>query len=306
MLGRVLEKAEREQVRFGLTLRRMEQLLGAIEAGGTKWVCAVGTGPDDLQALVTFATTSPDETLAHAIDFFRGHGVEAVGVGSFGPVDLAAGRITTTPKPGWANTDVVAPLAQALGVPVAFDTDVNAAALGEWRWGAARGRETVCYVTVGTGIGGGLLANGKLVHGLVHPEIGHMLIPHDRARDPFAGACPFHGDCFEGLASGTALRARWGRAGEELDDEPGVWALEAEYLALGVVNITCAVSPQCVVLGGGVMKQPPLLPLVRERVNELLAGYVAAPELASPALGDRAGVVGALELARAHVGTASP
>ena len=284
----------------------MDQLLGAIEAGGTKWVCAAGTGPDDLQALVTFPTTSPDETLARAIDFFRDRDVAAIGVGSFGPVDLATGRITTTPKPGWANTGVVATLSEGLGVPVAFDTDVNAAALGEWRRGAGRGHDTVCYVTVGTGIGGGVLANGRLVHGLVHPEIGHMLIPHDRTRDPFAGACPFHADCFEGLASGTALRARWGRAGEELDGEPEVWALEAEYLALGVVNITCAVSPQCVILGGGVMKQSSLLPLVRERVSELLAGYVDAPELALPALGDRSGVVGALELARGYAGSASP
>jgi fructokinase len=284
----------------------MDQLLGAIEAGGTKWVCAAGTGPDDLQALVTFPTTSPDETLARAIDFFRDRDVAAIGVGSFGPVDLAAGRITTTPKPGWANTGVAAALRAGLGVPVAFDTDVNAAALGEWRRGAGRGHDTVCYVTVGTGIGGGVLANGRLVHGLVHPEIGHMLIPHDRNRDPFAGACPFHGDCFEGLASGTALRARWGRAGEELGGEPEVWALEAEYLALGVVNITCAVSPQCVILGGGVMKEPSLLPLVRGRVTELLAGYVDAPELALPALGDRSGVVGALELARDYAGSASP
>ena len=284
----------------------MDQLLGSIEAGGTKWVCAAGTGPDDLQALVTFPTTSPDETLARAIDFFRDRDVAAIGVGSFGPVDLATGRITTTPKPGWANTGVVATLSEGLGVPVAFDTDVNAAALGEWRRGAGRGHDTVCYVTVGTGIGGGVVANGRLVHGLVHPEIGHMLIPHDRTRDPFAGACPFHADCFEGLASGTALRARWGRAGEELDGEREVWALEAEYLALGVVNITCAVSPQCVILGGGVMKQSSLLPLVRERVSELLAGYVDAPELALPALGDRSGVVGALELARGYAGSASP
>jgi len=284
----------------------MDQLLGAIEAGGTKWVCAAGTAPDDLQALVTFPTTSPDETLARAIDFFRDRDVAAIGVGSFGPVDLATGRITTTPKPGWANTGVVAALRAGLGVPVAFDTDVNAAALGEWHRGAGRGHDTVCYVTVGTGIGGGVLANGRLVHGLVHPEIGHMLIPHDRNRDPFEGACPFHGDCFEGLASGTALRARWGRAGEELGGEPEVWALEAEYLALGVVNITCAVSPQCVILGGGVMKEPSLLPLVRGRVTELLAGYVDAPELALPALGDRSGVVGALELARDYAGSASP
>jgi fructokinase len=280
---------------------------GGVEAGGTKWVCAIGAGPDDLHALETFPTMNPAETLARAAEFFtQNGGVSAVGVGSFGPIDLHAGRITTTPKPGWAETDVVSVLRDALGVPVAFDTDVNAAALGEGRWGAAVGLDTFCYFTVGTGIGGGVMAGGRLVHGLIHPEVGHMLIPHDRDRDPFAGSCPFHGDCFEGLAAGGAIERRWGKPGEELGDRSEVWELEAEYLALGVVNVICVVSPQRVILGGGVMKQPSLLPLVRARVRELLAGYIVAPELADgvddyivgPALGDRAGVLGAIELAR--------
>jgi fructokinase len=280
---------------------------GGIEAGGTKWVCGIGTGPDDLHALETFPTTTPAETLARAAAFFdQNGGVSAIGVGSFGPIDLRAGRITTTPKPGWAGTDVVSVLHGALGVPVAFDTDVNAAALGEGRWGAAMGLDTFCYFTVGTGIGGGVIAGGRLVHGLIHPEVGHMLIPHDRARDPFGGSCPFHGDCFEGLAAGSAIERRWGKPGEELGGRSGVWELEAEYLALGVVNVICIVSPQRVILGGGVMKQPSLLPLVRARVRELLAGYIVAPALADgldeyivgPALGDRAGVLGAIELAR--------
>ena len=270
---------------------------GGIEAGGTKWVCAVGSGPDDL-SVVTFPTTAPAETLARATEFFAGHDVEAIGVGSFGPVDLAHGVITTTPKPGWAGADVAGSLRSALGVPVAFDTDVNAAALGEQRWGAAAGLDTFCYLTVGTGIGGGVMAGNALVHGLSHPEIGHMLLPHDRARDPFAGSCPYHGDCFEGLASGMALRARWGRPGEELAGEPEVWELEAEYLALGVANVICMLSPQLVILGGGVMKQQSLLDAVHERVRTLLAGYVAVPEIVAPALGDRAGVLGAVELAR--------
>jgi fructokinase len=270
---------------------------GGIEAGGTKWVCAVGNGPDDLTD-VTFSTTTPEETLGGAVEFFSEHPIESLGVGSFGPVDLTRGWITTTPKPGWANTDVAGALHRALGVPVAFDTDVNAAALGEQRWGAAAGLDTFCYLTVGTGIGGGVMAGNALVHGLAHPEIGHMRIPHDTARDPFAGSCPFHGDCFEGLASGTAIRARWGRSGEELAAEPEVWELEAEYLALGVVNVICALSPQLVILGGGVLKQPALLDAVRKRVPELLAGYVAAPEIVPPALGDRAGVLGAIELAQ--------
>ncbi|MDX6451859.1 MAG: fructokinase [Gaiellaceae bacterium] len=280
---------------------------GGVEAGGTKWVCGIGTGPDDLHALETFPTTTPAETLARATEFFaRNGGVAAVGVGSFGPIDLRTGRITTTPKNGWANTDVVSVLRDALGVPVAFDTDVNAAALGEGRWGAAVGLDTFCYFTVGTGIGGGVLAGGRLVHGLIHPEVGHMLIPHDRARDPFDGSCPFHGDCFEGLAAGSAIERRWGKPGVELGDRSEVWELEAEYLARGVVNVICVVSPQRVILGGGVMKQPSLLPLVRARTRELLGGYIAAPQLTEgldeyivgPALGDRAGVLGAIELAR--------
>jgi fructokinase len=280
---------------------------GGVEAGGTKWVCAIGTGPDDLHELTTFPTTTPAETLERTAAFFTENGgVAAVGVGSFGPLDLLQGRITTTPKPGWAGTDVVSALELALGVPVAFDTDVNAAALGEQRWGAAEGLDTFCYLTVGTGIGGGIIARDRLLHGLLHPEVGHMLIPHDRERDPFTGVCPFHGDCFEGLASGSSILERWGKPGEELTDRPEVWELESEYLALGLVNVICTVSPERVILGGGVMKQPELLPLVRTRVQELLAGYVSAPELSdgigaylvTPALGDRAGVLGALELAR--------
>jgi fructokinase len=289
-------------------------IYGGIEAGGTKWVCATGTGPDDLQEFVTFPTTDPAETIARAAAFFTAKGdVAAIGIGSFGPIDVRRvsptwGRITTTPKPGWADTDVVSTLGAALGLPLAFDTDVNAAALGEYRWGAAAGLETFCYVTVGTGIGGGGMANGRVMHGLLHPEFGHMRIPHDRARDPFEGVCPYHGNCFEGLASGDAIRSRWGHPPEALDDER-VWLLEAEYLALGLVNVICALSPQRIVIGGGVMKESSLLPLVRRRVAELIAGYLSAPELAeaidcyivAPALGDRAGVLGSFELARMAV-----
>jgi fructokinase len=286
-------------------------IYGGIEAGGTKWVCAIGDGPGDLRETVTFPTTTPVETIGRATDFFtRTDGLAAVGVGSFGPIDVRRssptwGSITTTPKAGWAHTDVVSALGLALGLPVAFDTDVNAAALGEQRWGAAIGLDTFCYITVGTGIGGGGMSNGRLLHGLLHPELGHMRIPHDRARDPFEGACPYHGDCFEGLASGGALRQRWGRSAEDLDDA-AAWELEAEYLALGLVNVVCILSPQRIILGGGVMKRPGLLALVRARMRELLAGYVATPELTdeiddyvvAPALGDRAGVLGAIELAR--------
>jgi fructokinase len=250
-------------------------VLGGIEAGGTKWVCAAG------EDVVTFPTTSPDETLARSIDFFAGRGLDALGVGCFGPVDLARGAIAATPKPGWSNVEIVAPLRAALGVPVAFDTDVNAAALAEHRHADV---DDLLYVTVGTGIGGGAVVGGRLVHGLAHPELGHMRIPRAPG-DDFPGACPFHGDCLEGLASGTALEAR-------ATDE-----FEARYLALGLVNALVVLSPQRIVLGGGVMKTPGLLERVRVEVERLVAGYVAVPEIVAPALGDRSGVVGATCLA---------
>jgi fructokinase len=287
-------------------------ILGGIEAGGTKWVCALGTGPNDVRASVVLPTEGPTETIERAVEFLRSAGGEltAVGVGSFGPVDLDRasptwGRITTTPKPGWRNVDLVPELAAALGVPVGFDTDVNAAALGEHRWGAAQGLDTCCYLTVGTGIGGGVLANGRVLHGLVHPEIGHMRIPHDLDVDPFDGNCPYHGDCFEGLASGRAVSARWpGMRDGEWPDE--VVDLEAHYLALGVANVVAVLSPQRIVIGGGVLKTPGLLERVRTKLVEVAGSYFDTPALAegvaeflvAPALGDRAGVLGALELAR--------
>jgi fructokinase len=286
-------------------------IYGGIEAGGTKWVCATGTGPDDLHATVTIPTTDPNETIGRAADFFQANGaVTAVGVGSFGPIVIDQrspnwGTITTTPKPGWSGIDLVAALTAKLGVPLALDTDVNAAALGEHAWGAAHDVDTFCYLTVGTGIGGGGMTDGKLMHGLLHPEFGHMRIPHDRVRDPFDGVCPYHGDCFEGLASGGALRARHGVPAEDLT-EVSAWELEAEYIALGVVNVICTISPQRIILGGGVMNGPGLLPLVRARVAALAGGYFDTPQLrdqvddyiVAPALGDRSGVLGALELAR--------
>lgn len=284
---------------------------GGIEAGGTKWVCAVGTGPEDVADSVRFPTTTPAETIGRAIAFFQAHPpVAAVGIGSFGPIDVhpaspTFGFITTTPKPGWRDTDVAGPIRQALGVPVGFDTDVNVAALGEGRWGAAQGLDTTVYLTIGTGIGGGVIAAGNLLHGLLHPEIGHMRLPHDRARDPFAGSCPYHGDCLEGLAAGPALAARWGQPGEQLAEDHPAWELEAEYLALALSNLVCTLSPQRIIMGGGIMRRPALLPRIRARVRELLNGYVQAPEIeraidsyiVAPGLGERSGVLGALALA---------
>lgn len=235
----------------------------------------------------------------------------AVGIASFGPVDLdprspTFGFITTTPKPGWAHTDVAGPFRTGLDVPVAFDTDVNGAALGEHVWGAGRGIDPLVYLTVGTGIGGGGVVHGRLLHGLVHPEMGHLRIPHDRGDDPFPGVCPYHGDCLDGLASGRALAERWGAPAQTLPAGHRAWELETEYLALGLVGIIGVLSPRRIVVGGGVLEHPPLLPRVRRRVVELLAGYIDTRELGSdvdiyivpPGLGEDAGVLGALALAQ--------
>jgi fructokinase len=284
---------------------------GGIETGGSKWRCAVGTGPDDLRAAETIPTTTPKETIGRAVAFFEREGpVDAIGIGSFGPLDGKLnsptwGHITTTPKPGWAHTDVGQEIRRRLSVPVAFDTDVNAAALGEHRWGAAEGLDTFCYITIGTGIGGGGMARGNLLHGLVHPEFGHMRIPHDRKTDPFPGVCPYHGDCWEGLASGRAIEARWGRPAVELADDEGVWELEARYLALGLVCVICVLSPERIVLGGGVIGHPGLLPLVHHEVSGLINGYLEhaavgdgiADYVTLPGLGSRSGVLGAIALA---------
>ena len=287
-------------------------IYGAIEAGGTKWVCAVGSGPDDVREIVRFPTTTPTETLGLALDFFREHHeVVSLGIGTFGPVDLHVssptyGAITTTPKPGWTNAQIVGVFQQELGVPIGFDTDVNAAALGEHRWGAAQDVDTFVYITIGTGIGGGVMTNGKLLHGMLHPEIGHMLIPHDRGRDPFAGSCPYHGDCLEGLAAGPALLARWQQRGETLPADHPAWALEAHYLALMCANLALTISPQRIILGGGVMQQPSMFPMLRAEFQQALNGYIRMPQieeqvanyLVPPGLGDRAGVLGALALAQ--------
>jgi fructokinase len=286
-------------------------MFGAIEAGGTKFVCAIGTGPGDLET-IQIPTTSPAATIGAAIDFFRGRRSElrAIGIASFGPVDLNVdswtyGYITSTPKPGWRNVDLAGAVRKSLDLPVGFDTDVNGAALGEARWGAARKLSDFLYLTVGTGIGGGAITEGRVVHGLMHPEMGHIRVPHDRARDPFEGACPFHGDCLEGLASGPAIQARWGIPGSDLPaGHPGI-ALEASYLALGLVNWVCTLSPQRIVMGGGVMQQAQLFPLMRAELLRLLNGYIEAREITecidhfvTPAgLGSRAGVLGALVLA---------
>ncbi|GAB4500465.1 MAG: ROK family protein [Anaerolineales bacterium] len=288
----------------------MTKLYGGIEGGGTKFVCAVGSGPDDIRAEIRFPTTTPAETLGRAIDFFKEFDLSALGVACFGPLDpdpasSTFGRILPTPKPGWTNADVVGALRAALGLPVAFDTDVNGAALAEARWGAAQGCDPALYLTIGTGIGGGVLVNGKLLHGLLHPEMGHLPLPHDVARDPFAGICPFHGDCFEGLASGPALEKRWGQKAETLPSAHPAWELEAHYIALALMSYIVTLSPQKIIIGGGVSAQPGLLPLLRQKLQAALNGYVQSPKITetidqfivSPGLGARSGVLGALALA---------
>src|SRR5579885_1126164 len=280
-------------------------MLGGIEAGGTKFVCGVGSAPEDL-TVVQVPTRSPEATMADVLAFFRQHGpVEAIGIGSFGPIDRARGRITSTPKAGWQNFEIVGALGAALGVPVAFDTDVNAAALAELQWGAGRGLTDFVYLTVGTGIGGGAVVNSRLLHGSEHPEMGHIRIPHDVLGDPFPGCCPYHGDCLEGLASGPAIQARWGVPACDLPPEHPAWALEARYLALGLVNWVCTLSPQRIIMGGGVMQQQHLFPLIRNELSCLLNGYIRSQEILEgvstyvvpPQLGSRSGVLGALVLA---------
>jgi fructokinase len=278
---------------------------GGVEAGGSRFRCAVGSGPDDVE-IAEFPTTQPGETIARVAAFFQTHPpVEAIGIASFGPIDPnrqspTFGYITSTPKLHWRNFDFAGSLRTALHAPptfhIAFDTDVNAAALAESRWGAAQGLHSFVYVTVGTGLGGGAFIDGHLLHGRMHPEMGHIRVPHDLARDPFPGACPYHGDCLEGLTAGPAIEQRWGCAGHLLPDGHPAWDLAAEYVALGIVSWTCTLSPQRIILGGGVMQRPELFPKIRARVAGLLNRYIEPPDIVPPALGLRAGVLGAIAL----------
>ena len=285
-------------------------LLGALEAGGTKMVCALGNEKGEVFERESFPTREPEPTISDIISYFTGRGIEALGVSSFGPLDLnedssAYGSITTTPKPGWQNVPLRAHLMDALGVPVGIDTDENGAALGEALLGAGKGLNSLVYYTIGTGVGGGAYDHGRLLHGLVHPEMGHMLLrPH--ADDPAPhGFCPYHDGCLEGMACGKAIEQRWGVPARELPPEHIAWRIEAEYLAQMCVNTIVMLSPQRIVLGGGVMHQEHLFPMVRRRTLELLGGYVAHPAILEhidsyivpPALGNNSGAVGSLLLA---------
>ncbi len=294
-------------------------LYGGIEGGGTKFVCAVGTGPDDIRAETRFPTTTPTETMEQAVEFFKQQEVDfgrlsAIGFACFGPLDPKPdsptfGHILPTPKPGWSNADVVGPLRSALGIPVAFDTDVNGAALGEGRWGAGQGLQNFIYLTVGTGIGGGAYVEGKLLHGLIHPEMGHIPLRHDKAKDPYEGNCPFHGDCFEGLASGVAVEKRWQKSGHELSEDHPAWELEAEYIAQALASYSFTLSPQRIIIGGGVGSLGHLLPKIQQKTKQLINGYIQSSVIlehiesyiVNPGLGNRSGMLGAIALAEQAV-----
>lgn len=283
-------------------------ILGALEAGGTKMVCAIGDEYGNLTDRCTFPTDAPEITIPKLISYFRKHNVEALGIGTFGPADLnpaseTYGYITTTPKLAWANYNIRGAFADALKVPVGFDTDVNAAALGEATFGCMQNVKNGIYITIGTGIGVGILAEGNLLHGMLHPEGGHILLER-HSGDSYQGSCPYHSNCFEGLAAGPAIEGRYGKKAIELTDIPEVWELEADYIAKALVNYILILSPQRIVLGGGVMHQEQLFPLIRKKTAEYLNGYIKTKELENldtyivpPSLSDNQGVLGCLKLA---------
>ncbi|GIN70721.1 putative fructokinase [Bacillus sp. J14TS2] len=285
-------------------------MLGAIEAGGTKFVCAVGKEDGTLIERIQLDTLTPENTIPHVIEFFKKHEIDALGIGSFGPIDIdkkskTYGNITSTPKLKWRNYPFLQELKNALQVPMEFNTDVNAAALGEVMLGAAQDVDSCMYITVGTGVGVGAVIQGELLQGLSHPEMGHILVRR-HPDDTYEGFCPYHGDCLEGMAAGPAIEQRWGKKGVELQEQQEVWELEAYYLAQALMQFILIVSPKKIIMGGGVMKQKQLFPLIQKKVQELLNGYVAVPQILEhideyivpPALGDNAGITGALMLAK--------
>ena len=284
-------------------------ILGALEAGGTKMVCAIGDENGNIFEQVSIPTEIPEITMPKMISYFKEKGIEALGIGCFGPIDPdpdsdTYGYITSTPKLAWANYNIVGAFRDALECPVGFDTDVNGSVLGEVTFGQAKGKKCVVYVTIGTGVGAGIYIEGKLLHGMLHPEAGHILMKK-RADDTYGGKCPYHKTCMEGLAAGPAIEERWGKKAIELKDNQAVWDLEAYYIAQALANYILILSPDMIILGGGVMHQEQLFPLIRKYVTEMLNGYIKTEELADldhyivPAsLHDDQGIMGCLELAR--------
>ncbi|EAF1729118.1 ROK family protein [Listeria monocytogenes] len=280
---------------------------GAIEAGGTKFVVAIGEKSGKIIKRESYPTTEPAETMKAVIQFFKQYEDElkAIGIGSFGPIDIRKssatyGYITQTPKLAWRNYDIVGAMKKEFNVPIGFTTDVNAAALGEVSLGAAAGLDSCIYLTIGTGIGGGAVVSGKILEGFSHPEMGHIMVRRHK-RDRFTGSCPSHSDCLEGLAAGGAIEKRWGQKAAELADNEEVWNLEAHYIAQALMNYTLILSPERIVLGGGVMKQRQLFPLVRQKLKALVNNYVQLPDLdeyiVPPKLEDDAGITGCVLLA---------
>lgn len=286
---------------------------GGIEAGGTKFVCGVCNESGQVLDRVTIPTRDPASTLEDVFSYFEGvdqkFDLQGIGLASFGPLDLnpssdTYGYITSTPKVEWQFFDIKAALETSLCQTIPLDTDVNAALLAERFWGASVGYENAVYITVGTGIGGGIMVNGSLVHGLLHPEIGHMRIRLSGEEEAFTGVCPYHDYCLEGLASGPAIQARWGKAAQDFDSDHPVWELEAKILAEGIVNILLTVSPELIILGGGVMAQTHLFPIIRQNVCRLINGYIQKTQIIKtidsyivpPKLGDNVGLLGAAAL----------
>ncbi|MDE7310961.1 MAG: ROK family protein [Eubacterium sp.] len=281
---------------------------GALEAGGTKMVCAIGNEHGEIFDQRSIPTQDPETTMPQILEYFQDKEIEALGIGCFGPIDLnrnskTYGYITTTAKLAWRNYNICGYFRERLRVPVGFDTDVNGSMLGEAAWGCAQGLQDAVYITVGTGIGIGVLSGGQMLHGMQHSEGGHILIPR-REDDPYAGKCPYHGACLEGLAAGPAIEARWGAKADKLSECPQVWELEAHYLAYAITNFIMIVSPQRVILGGGIMHQQQLMPLIRHKVAQMLGGYIKTKELEDmdsylvlSSLHGNQGILGAVRLA---------
>ena len=289
---------------------------GGIEAGGTKFNCIIAQDPENILAEISIKTDTPDKTIPEVIHFFKQaekkHSITlaAMGIACFGPVNLDLndplfGSITSTPKVKWQNTPLVSLLKTYFDLPFGFDTDVNGAAIGEGTWGAGKDLSDFLYVTIGTGIGGGIITNGRPIHGLIHPEVGHMLMHQDMEKDPFEGCCPFHRNCLEGLASGPSVSKRWGISTYDLPDDHPAWDLEADYLGQAVHNWVLSYSPLRIILGGGVMKKKGLIEKIRKVARVSLNGYVDSnlikeendSYITLPKLGDRAGSLGAIALA---------
>ena len=285
-------------------------VIAAVEAGGTKFICGLGNEKGEIIDKINIPTTTPEETMSKVIEYFKDKKFDVMGVGSFGPIDPVKssetyGYITKTPKPYWSDYNIIGELKKHFNVPMEFDTDVNGAALAEAWWGAGKGLKNIIYITVGTGIGAGAVVNGIMLQGLTHPEMGHIFLKK-HPDDKFQGRCPFHKDCLEGMAAGPAIEDRWGKKGQEMANDDRVWEMEAYYLAQALVNYILILSPQKIIMGGGVMKQQQLFPLIRKYVQEFLNNYVYKREILEkideyivyPGLGVEAGFTGSIALGK--------